>query len=307
MKGTLIVIGACLLLALVSVLAPVVINSGFDAIDLALGWSGALLVVVLISLATGVLFLLMFPHVSAQGAIKTVKDKIKYNLLGIRIYQDNISNVVKSTGGTLGWNFGYLGLNVLPMLILFIPFMVIWFQMNALYAFDPLKVDDEKLLAVDLKEGVDPTQVTLEPAAADADGGPGWSVVKGPVRVAHTSDGHPKILWMIRANREGVFDLKIHNGSETVTKVLAVGARPRRLAKVRTAHPWANFFAMKDPLVYFGEPVLSKDSFVQTAVIDYPAAEIGGPFSGEMGTMLVFVIVSLVSAFALKGVFGVEI
>ena len=75
-----------------------------------------------------------------------MKDRIKFNLLGIRIFQDDLPTVMKSTGGTLGWNFAYLGMNLLPMVFLAAPFMAVWFQLNALYAFDSLKVGAETVV-----------------------------------------------------------------------------------------------------------------------------------------------------------------
>ncbi len=297
MRGTLIVLGSCLLLALASLVAPGLLNAGFDAMDALFGWTGPLVAVSLVSLATGILFLVLFPHVSAQNWIKSVKDKIKFHLLSIRLYQDNPGNVLRSTGGALGWNFAYLGLNILPMVVLVIPFMVIWFQLNALYAFEPLQPGDERVVVAELKPGTDVNQVQLAPPTE------GWSVVQGPVRL---NDRTPRVLWTLRAEKEGIFDLTFQDGGESVTKTLAVGERPRRLAKVRTASPWANFFAMKDPILYFGEPVLSKSSFLQTVTIDYPNASFG-PFDGEIGIMILFVLISIVAAFALKGPFGVEI
>jgi len=296
MRGTLIVVGSCLLLALVSLMAPGVLNAGFDAVDAVLGWTGPVIAVSLVSLATGILFLVLFPHVSAQNWIKAVKDKIKFHVLSIRLYQDNPGNVVRSTSGALGWNVAYLGLNILPMVVLVIPFMVIWFQLNALYAFDPFQPGDERVVVAELKPGTDVSQVRLAPPKD------GWSVVLGPVRI---NDATPRVLWTLRAEKKGIFDLTFQDGGESVTKTLAIGERPRRLAKVRTASPWANFFAMKDPILYFGEPVLAENSFLQTVTLDYPNASFG-PFDGEIGVMVLFVLISMVAAFALKGPFGVE-
>ena len=93
MKGTLSVIGICLLIAGLGYAAPAAVNSVFNVLDFGLGWLGSLTVVTLVSAITGVLFIVAFPHVSAQGAIVAVKDRIKHNLLGIRIFQDDMPTV----------------------------------------------------------------------------------------------------------------------------------------------------------------------------------------------------------------------
>ena len=305
MGKTFLVIGVCAVIAGLSFFAPIVLNAVFDALDIVLGWIGPFWMVVLVSALVGLLFILAFPHVSAQGGIRTVKDRIKFNLLGIRIFQDDLPTVVKSTGGTLGWNFAYLGMNLLPMVFLAAPFMVVWFQLNSLYAFDSLEVGDEKVVVAQLRDDVDPTQVELLPPEA-GEGGPGWSIVQGPVAIA----GGPGERWLnftLRAEREGVYELSYRHQGETITKDLAIGEKPRRLAKVRTASPWAHFVKAEDPIIYFGEKVLPKDAFVQTVLIDYPAAPLGPFGGGEITIMLVFLVVSLAVGFGLKGVFGVEI
>lgn len=298
MRGTAIVVAIAALIVLVSVFAPAIPNALFDGIDLALGWLGSFWVVVLVSALTGVLFILAFPHVSAQSWIKKVKDRIKYNLLSIRIYQDNLGSVMKSTAGTLGWNFAYLAMNLIPMVVLAAPFMVIWFQLNSLYAFRPLQPGDERLVVVDLKPGTDPAAVQLAAPAG------GWKLLQGPVPLP---DREPKLLFTLAAEETGSYALQLSHGGETVTKQLEIGTDPRRLARVRTSAPLALFAAGQDPIVYFGEQVLPKESFVRTVQIEYPHAPLGPFGGGEITIMLVFVVVSLIVGFGLKGVFGVEI
>ncbi len=43
----------------------------------------------------------------------------------------------------------------------------------------------------------------------------------------------------------------------------------RRLARIRTSDPWVDFFATRNPMVYFGGPVLGFRSFATAASI-YP-------------------------------------
>ncbi|MBL7009034.1 MAG: hypothetical protein ISR76_08555, partial [Planctomycetes bacterium] len=145
MKSTVLVVAVCAAFTALMVFAPSVLNAVFDGLDLALGWMGPLWVVTLLSAAVGVLFIMAFPHISWQRGIVKFKDNGKYNLLGIRLFQDNLKSVMQSTAGTLGWNFGYLGLNIVPMVVMALPFMAVWFQFNSLYAFDPLQVGDQRI------------------------------------------------------------------------------------------------------------------------------------------------------------------
>ncbi|MCX8266242.1 MAG: hypothetical protein OTI37_01370, partial [Planctomycetota bacterium] len=156
------VIGICAALVAVGVFAPMVMNALFDAFDMALGWAGSLVVVSVISGLVGILFLMAFPHVSSQTGIVAVKDRIKFNLLAIRLFPDELSNVLTSTAKTLSWNFAYIGLNLLPMVVLSAPFMIVWFQLNSLYAFQPVEAEQQQTVVIELHQTVSPQDVVLD-------------------------------------------------------------------------------------------------------------------------------------------------
>ncbi|HEX9794255.1 MAG TPA: hypothetical protein VGC54_09765 [Planctomycetota bacterium] len=306
MRGTLIVLAVCALLVALGVLAPGVLNAGFDALDLALGWLGPFTVIVLVSAGVGLLFLVALPHVSPQGAVKAVKDKIKFNLLAIRLFQDNLGSVVRSTAATLGWNFAYIGLNLVPLFALAGPFMIVWFQLNALYAYEPFEPGDRTTVVVELRDDVDPHAVGIAAAGSASDGAKGWESMHRPFRLDDA--GERALVLDLEAGAPGGWELAFTYEGETIAKNFEVGTAPRRLSRIRTATPLAKFTAAKDAVLWFGErPVLPDDAFVQSVQVVYPAAGFGVFGSGEIAVMIVFVLVSLVVAFALKGVFGVEI
>ena len=219
MKGTLTVIAVCAIIAAMSLFAPSAVNAFFNVLDLGLGWAGPFIVVVLVSALTGVLFIMAFPHVSAQGAIVAVKDKIKYNLLGIRIFQDDMPTVGKGVAGSMGWNFAYIGLNILPMIVLAVPFMVVWFQLNALYAYQPFEVGERQMVVAELAPGVQAVDVQLQ--ADDA------------LRVVSRANLGDKLAFTLEMPQEGSHTISMSLQGETVTKSIEVGTSPNRLARVR--------------------------------------------------------------------------
>ncbi len=297
MRNRLLVIGICAVLVAVAYFAPALMNMLFDAFDLALGWAGPFVVVTIVSALVGILFIMAFPHVSSQDGIKAVKDRIKFNLLAIRLFQDDLGTVFRSTGKTLSWNFGYLGLNMLPMVVLAAPFMIVWFQLNALYAYQPLDPGAEQMVVVELNENVVPSEVDISM--------PEGIELSHRVNIPGSQD--PRILLRLTPMAEGAFDIVIKNAGAEVTKTLEVGTDPKRLARLTTATPLAKFAAAKDPIVYFGDPVLPGDSFLQTITIDYPVRPLGFMGGGEISIMIWFVVVSMAVGFGLKGFFGVEI
>lgn len=303
MKARIVVIAVCAALVAVGWAVPSVLNALFDVFDLALGWAGGFVVVTVVSALVGVLFLLAFPHVSSQRGIKAVKNRIKHNLLAIRIFQDDLPTVAKSTGGSFLWNLAYLGLNLLPMLVLAAPFMVVWFQLNALYAFQPLEPGVTQMVVAEFAAGTRPQDV--EVAVVDASGAP---LALATARVNLDDDAAPRLLLRFTPQAVGDHELVLTSGGEEVRKTLAVGETShRRLARMRTSEPLARFAAAEDPIVYFGEPPLPAGSFVRAVTVDYPPAPLGFLGGGEIDVMIVFVLVSLAVGFGLKGAFGVEI
>lgn len=297
MRARLVVVAVCAALVAVGMLFPAALNAVFDGLDIALGWMGPFLMVTLVSAGVGVLFILAFPHVSWQGGIVMVKDRIKFNLLAIRLFQDDLWLVLKSTGLTLAWNFAYIALNLIPMVALAAPFMIVWFQLNALYAFDPLPAGKKQLVTVELAAGTDPSRVSFTAPEGVAQG----------LRVNLADPKEPMIQLELTAAAAGDHQLEFTYADQTVRKGFAVEERGRRLAAVRTSEPLARFFAAEDPIVWFGEPVLPGDSFLRSIRIAYPPNPLGFMDGGEISIMIWFVVVSLVVGFSLKGVFGVEI
>lgn len=293
MKARLVVVSICAAVMAAAILVPGALNAVFDGLDLALGWMGAFWAVTLVSAGVGVLFLLAFPHVSWQRGIVLVKDRIKFNLLAIRIFQDDLPTVLKSTGLTLAWNFAYIGLNLLPMAVMAGPFMVVWFQLNALYAFDPVKEGAKQLHAVELSAGVDPSEVEVRAPA-------GLEILDR----THVADAkEPVLLLHVRAAAAGRHQLTLAYRGEEVTKEYAVAERGRRLAPMRTSEPISRL----DPVAWFGEPVLPDSSFLRAISVDYPDRPFGFMDGGDVSIMIWFVLVSLAVGFGLKGAFGVEI
>jgi hypothetical protein len=91
----------------------------------------------------------------------------------------------------------------------------------------------------------------------------------------------------------------IHVGDETVEKRIAVGGPPRKVPVLRTKG--------LEGLLYPGEPGLPTDSRVESARLSYPERDLGWLPGGEMGVLATFFGLSILSGFALKGLFGVTL
>ena len=69
----------------------------------------------------GVVALVVWKYTSNQKAITKIKKQIGMHLLEIRLFRDDIAQVLKSTVTIVLKNFVYIGLNLVPMMVLLAP------------------------------------------------------------------------------------------------------------------------------------------------------------------------------------------
>ena len=86
----------------------------FDVVLTPFELLGAEAALVLVSGVFGILALIVFKHISYQKGIKGTKDRIKGNLIAIRIYQDDLMVVLTSVVKVLVRNTQYLFFNFGP-------------------------------------------------------------------------------------------------------------------------------------------------------------------------------------------------
>jgi hypothetical protein len=248
------------------------------------------------SVAGGIVALIVYKLVSNQAGIRRTKNAIKVHLLEIRLFKDDIARVLGATARILLKNGLYLGHNVLPMLVMIVPMMTILFQLEARYAHDPLPVGSVNLLVLKLdgrQPGVPDTATGLaETVRLEIPAG--VSLDAPPVR---TAEG--EIAWRLRAEQPGDHVLAIHVGDEVVEKRIAVGGPPRKVPVLRTKG--------LEGFLYPGEPGLPGESRVYSARLRYPERDLGWLPGGEMGVLATFFGLSILSGFALKGLFGVTL
>src|SRR5687767_8533733 len=141
----------------------------------------------------GVLAMAVYKVVSNQKALSRVKSQISMRLLEIRLFSHDILQVTRSTGMILVKNVIYLGNHMLPMVIMFGPFVVILAQLVANYAYDPAPQGSVEILrvALDPDSDVKARDAKLELPA-------GVSLEAGPVATADH-----QVFWRLRADQPG--------------------------------------------------------------------------------------------------------
>jgi len=244
------------------------------------------------SVLFGVVALIVYKYVSNQRGIERAKNDIKVHLLEIRLFKEDILGVVASTAKILWKNAVYVGHNLLPMVVMIVPFVAIMTQLVSHYAFDPIEPGSTKVLEVRIDREAAP-DLALEDVRLELP--PGVVLDAPPVHVGGTGE----IAWRLRVEQPGDHELRIRAGEAVVTKGLAAGGEPRKMPIMRTKS-W-------EGLLYPGEAGLDADSPVHTAKLDYPERALPVVPDGEFGILVTVLVLSLASGFALKGVFGVTL
>jgi hypothetical protein len=247
----------------------------------------ALLVV---SCATGVLMLWIFGKISDQATIKTVRDRIRGNLLGVRIFGDDIGLLFRLQGKILSDTGRYLRHALVPMLVTIVPVLLVLIQMNLWFGFRPLEPGERATVKVAMRDASAlAAGVTLE----TGDG----LVVETPGVPAPALN---EVVWRVRAAKPGKFSLVVRSGSEQVSKDVAVGGGGGPVSTLRTGR------GISEMLLYPGEKPIGSEAAVRAVEIDYPARHLSALGFG-IDWMIFFFVASIAFGFLMKGPLGIEV
>lgn len=244
---------------------------------------------IFISIVVGILMLFIFKHTSNQDGIKTQKDYLKAHLLALRLYKDDTGLSLNAMKNLLLSNFGYLKFAVKPMFILMIPTILILIQLASWYEFRPLRVGESAILSLKLKKGVNLDEIQIKIPE-------GVVIETPPLRILQKNE----IDWRIKGVKNGEWELKFQKETQSFSKSLFIGDGFEKLAPYRTkGNSLAGF-------LYPVETTLPADSFIEEISVNYPHRELT-LWGWKIDWLIVFLAVSIIAGFSMKGVFKVQI
>jgi hypothetical protein len=277
---------------LIAALLNKVLTFLFGLVYMPLKWLGPLWSLVGISWLAGIFFVWVFGKVSNQDAIRRTRDRLSGELLGLRLFKDDLRVFFGIQFQVLLWTFRYLRHSLVPMLILMVPTILILIQLNYHYGLRPLRVGEQAVVKVKLRDpsalarGADFTLTAPANLKIETDG----------VRIPELKE----ICWRIRGVAPGRFDVSVSDGQVKVTKQAAVGGRLEGVSSLRTGENWLA------SLLYPGEAPIPQRSAIESIEIRYPKLDI--MFLGwRMDWLILFLILSLGLGYAFKGMLGVQI
>jgi len=255
-------------------------------------WIGLLV----LGVVFGVLALIAMKYTTNPKRVERFKDRYQGHILAIKLFRDSFVVVVGSLAKTLAWVGAYLGEQCKPMLLMLIPFVLLFAQMQMRLGYGPVALGEKVIVSVELAEGRSPMEVRMNLPAGVEPVGP-------PVR----EPALERFVVQVRASTPGAHSLGFDLGGETVHKTLVAGDLPGMpmVSPVRSQGVW-------DRVLYPGEAAFGAGSAFRRIELRHPVRPIplfgfDLSFGSELGMMLWFVVITIAAAFGLKGVFGVTI
>lgn len=260
----------------------------FDFILLPLGAKTSVPGLLIGSVISALLVLWAYRFFSRPERTRTIKNRIKANILSLRLYRDFPASILSSLAGSLGGTVKYFAWNLLPIAISLPLLVLIFVQMDVRFGRRPFQRGEETVVLVRFSEDVRAGSWSL-------DSGKNWRQTIPPVRIPVLHE----LNWRIQARNRGKTLLSFIGDGYSVKKEIEAGNHFVALRGRRS-----RLFSIRD-FIDPPETMLPDDGPVVSISFSYPRRSLHfGPLSLSwiyfyLGIMIVVIVV-------LKNRFGVE-
>lgn len=247
---------------------------------------GPLLLVLAISIVIGLLIVIVFRYTSDQKAIGRAKDRLKANLLAVRLFQDQLPVVMRAYGRILRGTGSYLRLAFTPFLIAILPITFLIVQLDRYFGWLPLRPAQTFLVEAQV-DPANEVELQLPP-----------ELVSSAPAVHIPSD--KEVVWRLVAQRAGQYEIQLATAGQTVSKQVVVSPGLARVSPVRLrGNFWKRMFTS-------GEPALAQKSPIESISITYPPRVFDFAWM-EWNWIVLFFVVSLIAGFIFKSALGIQV
>lgn len=250
--------------------------------------------VIVWSIPVSVFALWVFGKTSNQEKITAVKAKIAASLFEIRLFNDDLRAIARAQWEIIGHVIRYQGLALVPMVFVLPPLVLLMVQLHMYYGFHGMSPGEAGLLRVELAEagGPRPDLVIDVPEGLHLTTPAVWIPSLG------------EFNWELAADAPGDYEIGFTLDGSTTTKSVRVTDRVVRLSPER---PPKGFL---DQLEWPSERPLPAGAEIRRITLDYPEGTmgiLGWDWTWSFAWMVVFFVLTMVFALALKKPMGVEL
>jgi hypothetical protein len=243
-----------------------------------------------VSLLVGVLMLWIFGKISNQNAIKVTRDRIRGNLIGIRLFGDDLGMLFRLQATIFRQILTYLRYTMLPMLIMLVPLVLVLIQLDLRFMTRPLEPGEQTVVKVKLRD-LSPVRDGVELSVPD-----GVTVETPGVRI----ESEREVAWRVRIDEAGDYRLTLRAGSDSVEKQLAASGHWANVSRHKTGA------GLIDKIFHPGEAPIAGSNAIESVSIHYAPLSLS-LFGFGMNWLVYFFVASIAFGFAFKRFLGVEI
>lgn len=253
--------------------------------------------ILFLSLITSFIVLIVYKYVSSPKKIKEIKNKIKSNILAIRLYKDFFKVITGSFFKSFFYTLKYFCLNIGPVLIIIPILFPLFIQMDIRYGKRPFKSGENIVVKAEFNSNVFNLDIKLMENDL-------FKPKMNPVFINAFIDKKNKkpireVNWKIKLLKEGVSKIKIQVGDKIFEKDLIIGNYRGTLSNKKLSR------SSIQHIIYPAEGLLSETENLKSIYFKYPAKKIS--FFGLKAHWLVFnIIIVVIIALTFRKKFGVE-
>ena len=247
------------------------------------------MVLAVFSVFTAVISLLAVRWTSDQKAIRRVKDLMGAHVLEVRLFPDQLSVVLRAYLALFGNTLLYLRYALVPLLVLSIPLLILFAQLEAFFGRTPVELGHDFLF-----------RVTFQNADALADSvlqlPPGMELMAPPVHVP----AERQVDWRLKAERSGTHDVRLLLAGGAISKQIVAGSGLTRIISERVLG------GVWQQIVNPGELPLPKAGLVEQIEVQYPV-RVFRLRTWEIEWIVPYIVLTLAAALLLKGILRTEL
>jgi hypothetical protein len=254
---------------------------------------------VVVSIATGVIMLMIFGKVSNQDAIRRAKGRLKAHIAEIWLFRNDLLQMLLAVVRVLAHTGRYFLHSLRPLIVLIIPVLIIMVMLGLRYELRPLKVGETAIFKVQLE---DPAWTRGD--AVQLHGTGAIAIESPPLRIPQLAE----IDWKIRAAATGVHEIVLSTPGGEVTKRIHISDDPVELRPGRSKIAAQRGRAFSGAFLLFPAeaPLPSTSGVRRIAITDWPRHKLR-IFGVGVHWLIVFFVISIAAGFAVKDIFGVEV
>ena len=154
-----------------------------------------------------------FRCTSDQKAIHVAKDQLKAHLLAVRLFQDQISVVMKAYWRIILGTGRYIRLAFMPLLFVIIPITLLIVEVDRYLGWTPMETAQSFLVKVKTSnaDALNDVALNLPPELA---------MSAPPVHVPAENE----VVWRVTAEKDGTYDVNVAAAGQTFTKRVVVAS-----------------------------------------------------------------------------------